>query len=1018
MKILCLNIFHKPHTTEGSPEKKLSIVSKPDIFHDEGADLQTDLWKLTVKERLNDSGSLADPSASNILGHATLESSLQDLKDRYTQNGQVQRVPIIAKVLNGISPFVQGVTTMTQGCGTAALLWGSLQLVMQCVLIFTNLFSSITDMLSSLSDDLPRFQAFTEVLHTPRLNDALRQVYGVYVDFCFAVIKLLRSKKRYIMIQMEWSSVVKEFRSSQAALSTAKKYFSDEVHLAGVQEQDRRHQDLVLRIDNLSSSMGERLRETVTTVTLQRNQRFTGRKAVILQLHESLLGSNQEADTTELSSRRSCVLHGIGGIGKTQTALEYTYTYRTSYSHVFWMHSESNATLLESFMAAMRKLGLYDQNVQIERLIETGIDWFESSGAKWLLVFDNAENFSTLRRFWPPGDHGGAILVTSQNPDFENICHESIHLQSMAPEEGRELIQKYLRRGQSEKEAAERLSAQLGGLPLAIAHFAGYVTRSQCLIDDMNACLKERFKSSRIWTVKDTSCLTDYEHTLATVWDLAWRRLEDDAKELVEILTFLDPDAAPENMFVQSPHLLEYVRLLTYSPLSRFNEAIRSLRERHLVERDNSNGVICLRTHRAFKRHILHGLDTNIPKRTAVFNTVVEIVRRVFPVPSIAKRGDSSVWQLCDKYIAQIVSLNDVFVQSSSGIKGNAQYAALMRDAGFYLMNNGEQVDAISILESAESVCNDLISQGNEEVKIIKADAIGTLGIYSNYMGIPGREKSRRLALEAIELRGSMLGDVLEKDWTQLDHVNRGRSYVDMCISSAMLNCLDDARKYIDLAVHHYHKAGGAQGLPARTGYATAFQALLSTNTENSGELLKKADYALEMVIGVVGRENFMAHSTKQLVAMLNFRCGAIENSLRLHQEILEPRIRLKGRANSDTLTSQYYVAVCNQHVGNLEVAEMHLREILKDGNIDVKWTMEDVARVTLRLALILSEQKRHLESKRLRSEALLSLKRGEENLLGDVEQSSEQQLMERLDLMICLYNGRTTGFWSDGSHW
>ena len=170
----------------------------------------------------------------------------------------------------------------------------------------------------------------------------------------------------------------------------------------------------------------------------------------------------------------------------------------------------------------------------------------------WLLVFDNAENFASLRKFWPPGDSSGSVLITSQNPDLANVCLSGIHLQPMSPQEGRELIQNYLRRGQSEKEAAEKLSAQLGGLPLAIAHFAGYVTQSQCPIDDMNLCLTERFKSSQVWTVSEMSSLTDYEHTLATVWDLAWGRLKPDAVELVKLLAFLDPDGAPEDMFIDS----------------------------------------------------------------------------------------------------------------------------------------------------------------------------------------------------------------------------------------------------------------------------------------------------------------------------------------------------------------------------------------------------------------------------------------------------------------------------------
>lgn len=131
-----------------------------------------------------------------------------------------------------------------------------------------------------------------------------------------------------------------------------------------------------------------------------------------------------------------------------------------------------------------------------------------------------------------------------------DICSDRIHLEPMSPQEGSALIQLHLRRGGSEQEAAEQLSIDLGGMPLAISHFSGYVAKSQCTISDINKCLQERFKSSRIWTVDCTSAVTGYEHTLATVWDLAWSRVDNDARQLLCMLAFLDADSVPEDMFL------------------------------------------------------------------------------------------------------------------------------------------------------------------------------------------------------------------------------------------------------------------------------------------------------------------------------------------------------------------------------------------------------------------------------------------------------------------------------------
>jgi len=140
--------------------------------------------------------------------------------------------------------------------------------------------------------------------------------------------------------------------------------------------------------------------------------------------------------------------------------------------------------------------------------------------------------------------------VTSQNPVLAHNTRSEIHLQPFQPTEGSSLIQSYLKRGGSEQESAESLSKSLGGLPLAIVHFAGYVVKSQCPLDQICRSFDRRIKSSQIWT---SDCIVQnhsYDLTLNTVWDLAFYRLSTDSKELLEFIAFLDPDQVPVEMFV------------------------------------------------------------------------------------------------------------------------------------------------------------------------------------------------------------------------------------------------------------------------------------------------------------------------------------------------------------------------------------------------------------------------------------------------------------------------------------
>jgi hypothetical protein len=171
------------------------------------------------------------------------------------------------------------------------------------------------------------------------------------------------------------------------------------------------------------------------------------------------------------------------------------------------------------------------------------------------LVFDNAEDPADIRPFWPASPTG-SIIITSQNPELSQLTKYQVPLRPLQSAEGARLVQSYLFRGGSEEDAASKLAAALGGLPLAIVHFVGYIARSQCPIDEIAESLKERLQSSQIWDMVDASVSAStraYEHSLATVWDLALHRLSPDARFLIEKIAFLDPDHLPVDLFARRP---------------------------------------------------------------------------------------------------------------------------------------------------------------------------------------------------------------------------------------------------------------------------------------------------------------------------------------------------------------------------------------------------------------------------------------------------------------------------------
>src|SRR5437764_11320266 len=75
-----------------------------------------------------------------------------------------------------------------------------------------------------------------------------------------------------------------------------------------------------------------------------RNPFFTGREKVLEQLHSQL----HTAQTVVALSQPQAI-SGLGGIGKTQLAIEYAYRYRSEYQAVLWARAETTEALNASY---------------------------------------------------------------------------------------------------------------------------------------------------------------------------------------------------------------------------------------------------------------------------------------------------------------------------------------------------------------------------------------------------------------------------------------------------------------------------------------------------------------------------------------------------------------------------------------------------------------------------------------------------------------------------------------------
>lgn len=158
--------------------------------------------------------------------------------------------------------------------------------------------------------------------------------------------------------------------------------------------------------------------------------RFVARDAEMTRLAEVML-----PDFSDQVRRRVCVLHGLGGIGKTQLAIEFARKYRKNYSAVFWIDGSSKEKMKESIANLATQLPQYQlmgkakqyaqqTHEELDGVVKDILLWFsQSSNERWLLIYDNVDReFSagisdsqafSLEEYLPEADQG-FILITSR----------------------------------------------------------------------------------------------------------------------------------------------------------------------------------------------------------------------------------------------------------------------------------------------------------------------------------------------------------------------------------------------------------------------------------------------------------------------------------------------------------------------------------------------------------------------------------------------------------------------------
>ncbi len=253
----------------------------------------------------------------------------------------------------------------------------------------------------------------------------------------------------------------------------------------------------------------------------QRNPNFIGRNPALDELRGQLSSGTA-------SVLLPVALHGLGGVGKTQVALEYAYRFQADYDLVWWVNAEQEETVVESLSQLARRLGIPVADSSAAAA-EDAVQELRRRGSefRWLLVFDNADEPDELARFLPRGATGHT-LVTSRNQGWSAIA-KPLEVNVFDRAESVELLTRRVT-GLSEADA-DRVAQALGDLPLAVEVAAAWLTVTGTPVDDYLELL-----NARASVALSVGRPPDYAMPVEATWNVSLERLQQRSPAAVRML--------------------------------------------------------------------------------------------------------------------------------------------------------------------------------------------------------------------------------------------------------------------------------------------------------------------------------------------------------------------------------------------------------------------------------------------------------------------------------------------------
>ncbi|KAF2828193.1 TPR-like protein [Ophiobolus disseminans] len=706
---------------------------------------------------------------------------------------------------------------------------------------------------------------------------------------------------------------------------------------------------LVRKIERGSEKQKRKLKP-FSTVPFTPDQEFVDRQELLSWIHDRC---------AQPGGRLALV--GLGGIGKSQLAIQYAHNVRAASPNqfVFWVYAGTRARFEQAYRDVAEKLqlpGWDDTKTDVLKLVS---DWLcDETNGNWTMVLDNVDSMDTFFSIdsdkpdsrtpvslstYLPQSSNGSILITSQNKDVAaRLTGGYNHIRevhAMAKHESLELLRKKLRDETSAVGASELLDA-LGHMPLAISQAAAYINRrahmtAERYLRELSVSNEKRERLLN-WNAGDLRRDQSASSSVVAIFQLSYERIQQErpsAADLLSLMSFFNPQSIPE------PVLRRYMtRNLSAENQIEANDAFEAdvdlLQAYSLVE-------VTAKTE-AYEIHALVQTCmqlwlTSVGDAMKWECAFVDLMAQEFPC------GTYGSWSQCQLLLPHIERLFESRPMDDAIV---LSWAQLLTNAAYYLWAHGKYPTAQQVARKA-IIAQERVSGCDDEATMV---AVNTLALVLKAQA--KYKEAEVLQQRVLTVRNKVLG---QNHPLTLDSVS------NLAILLQDQGRYGEAESLFRRALSGKRIALGEQHLDT----------LLSMNCLAAG-LQNRARYDEEQLLfkkALEGREKELGeHHPYTLMSVSNLACalmdqGKFSEAEVLNRQVLEARKMVLGVDHPDTLTSVSNLAQVLQAQEKYDEAEALNRQAFEERREQLGEQHPDTLTSAHNLGELLAERKRYKEA-------------------------------------------------------